>query len=80
MRGVAEALFFHLAGRRAESSGAVVVHGEKTEGLSERDAIGAGLQEFDLGGNFPKHRIQNHLSHNASLDRTLGENSRSSRQ
>jgi hypothetical protein len=41
---------------------------------------GAGLQEFDLGGNFPKHRIQNHLSHNASLDRTFGENSRSSRQ
>ena len=48
--------------------------------MRERNTVSASLQEFDLGGDLPKHRIQNHFPHSTPRDWAFGENGRSSRQ
>ena len=61
--GVAEALRHHLRRCSFEPLSTGVVHGEKAESLSQRDAIGTSLQEFHVRGDFPKHGLQIHAAH-----------------
>jgi len=70
---VAEALLLHLFCGRGEAPGTPVVHGDKPERLRERDAVGAGLQEFDVGADFAVHRIQGDITQGSMGNRAFRE-------
>jgi hypothetical protein len=42
--------------------------------LGQRDAIGAGLEEFDMSADFAEDRFHHHVTHGSVGNRTLGEN------
>jgi hypothetical protein len=75
---IAETRDFHLLGGSLESLGANIVHGEETEGLGKRYPIRPGMQELDVGGHFPKHSTQAHLSSSPLRNRALGKDGRAS--
>ena len=41
--------------------------------MGQRDAIGAGLKEFDMSADFAEDSFHNHVSHGSMGNRTLGE-------
>ena len=46
--------------------------------MGERDAIRAGVKEFDLSANFAKDSIHRDIAHAAMGNRSFGEDGRSS--
>ena len=72
-QSVAEAFLLHLFCGRGKSLGASVFHGNETEGLRERHAIGAGLKELDLGTDLAVNSLQGDITESAVADRALGE-------
>jgi len=73
VRSVAEAVFFHLFCGGGEALGTCVLHGEEAEGLGERDAVGAGLKEFDMSTDFAEDGIQSDFTHGSVGNRAFGE-------
>jgi len=63
-----------------EPSGTFIIHSEETEGLRERDAIGAGLKEFDMSADFAENGTQSDFTHGPVGNRTFGEDGGTSRE
>lgn len=73
MRSVAVALLFHSFCGGGEALGTCIAHGEKAEGLRQRYAIGAGLKEFDIRGDFAEDGIHSDITHGSVGNRAFGE-------
>jgi hypothetical protein len=70
---VTEACLYHLPGRGGEAVGAGIVHGDEAKCLGERNAIGPGLQKFDLGVHSPENRVQGYVAHGSMWYGALGK-------
>lgn len=79
-RSIAETCFFHLLGGGDEPLGTGVVHGDETECLGERNAIGASLKKLDLGVDPPENRVQGYVTQSSLRNGPFGKNSRTARE
>jgi hypothetical protein len=70
---VAETFLFHLFCGGGETAGACILHGEEAEGLGERDAVRAGLKEFNLSADFAEDGLHGDVAHGSVGNRAFGE-------
>ena len=68
-RDVAQTLLFHHLCGCQKALGTLFFHGQEAKCLRQRNAIGAGLQKFDVGRNFAKHRPQGNVAHGSGRNR-----------
>jgi len=76
LRVIAVAFFLHTAYGQGEAIGTDIVHDEEAECLGERNAIGSGLEKFDLGFDSAENRVQRHVAHGSMQDGAFGKDGR----
>ena len=67
-------LFHHLCGSQ-KALRTLFFHRQEAKCLRQRNAIGTGLQKFDMSRNFAKHRAQGNVAHGSGRNRASGKDS-----
>jgi len=73
---IAEAFFLHMVYGQGKAIGTDIVHDEEAECLGERNAIGTGLEKFDLGFDSAKNGVQRHVAHGSMRNGAFGKDGR----